>query len=194
MSKKINGKSKKDQEVLRWVYDPSIDEVILYDIFPLFQKDKLKGRDWAIAEGLLKIFFYDICSSLDIPVPNVKYSSSGFPSETSVTKYTIHDNTIYINKKYERNFGELVYGIASSLRYAWQVKRHSSLISKLKHRAKISREEFEFPEPTTDATAYAYAVIELIFEIEMEPPFSGSMLDAFNGRKEFIYQEMLLEE
>ena len=195
MSKKINGKTKKDQEILRWVYDPIADDVILYNIYPLFQKGKkLEGRDWAIAEELLKLFVYDICDSLDIPVPNVKYSSSGFPSETTVAKYNMYDNTIYINKRFERIFGDLVFGFAGALRIAWQEKRHSSLVSKLKHRAKISLEEFDFPEPIIDATAYACVAIELCFEIEVEPSFSGSMLDAVIERKEFIYQEMLLEE
>lgn len=195
MSKKINGKSKKDQEVLRWVYDPIADEVILYDICPLFQKGKkLKGRDWAIAEGLLKTFFCDICDSLDIPEPDVKYSSSGFPSETTIAEYNIYDDTVYINKKFERNFCDLLFGIAGALRLAWQMKRDSSWLSSFKYRSETSLEKYNFQEPVIDATAYACAVIGLIFDMKVMIPFSGSLLDAINERKEFIYKEMLLEE
>ena len=194
MSKKINGKSEKDQEILRWVYDPIADEVILYDIFPLFQKDKLKGRDWAIAEGLLKNFFLALCDSLEISEPDVKYSSLGFPSEPTVVRYNTFDNTIYINKEYERNFCELVFGIASALRLAWQDEKISSWLSSLKRKSEISLEEFIFQESMIDAIAYACLVIELIFDMEVCPSSLGFSLDAINERKEYIYNEMLLEE
>lgn len=194
MSKKTNRKSEKDQEILRWVYDPITNEVILYDIFPLFQKDKLKGRDWAIAEILLKNFFLALCDNLDIPEPDVRYSSSGFPAEPTVVRYDAYDDIIYINKEYERHFGDLVFGIAGALRCAWQEHNIISWFSGFKRGPETSIEEFFSQKSMIDSIAYACFAIEQAFDIELQPSSLGFSLDAINERKEYIYKEMLLKE
>lgn len=191
MRKKLSEKSMKKQEVLIRLYNPYEDKEIITDVYPLLTDSSLRGMDLMHAEWLIEDFSYFVCFLLDITEPDIEYSVSEFPTETTIAQYSPQDYTVYINQNFAGNLLMKLYGIAGAIRHAWQEHTHPDWKLDYKERTETGLEEYNLQKTETDALAFAHVSMSLFFNAVPAFPMSDSLRDAVNKQIELVFEELV---
>ena len=120
---------------------------------------------------MIKKFINDVCDELSIPVPEISFDTSFFPTPTTLAVASTVDNIIYI-KPFDKENPDLLFAVAHELRHLWQIRTNKELYLKnYKTRAELDVEAYNLQLAEVDANAFASII--MINWFGLQPLYQG---------------------
>ncbi len=115
----------------------------------------------------MKEYIKEICHILNIPVPEISYDTSHFPTDTMMAQVSSSGKTMHL-KKYDKPNTDQLFSIAHELRHIWQIKYHKDYYFESYKTVDLmqSIEEYNLQVAEIDAHAFAYIVMVDCFGVK----------------------------
>ena len=117
-------------------------------------------------------FINDVCSILNIPVPNICFDTSHFSSETMMAQCSPDGSVIYL-KKYEKPNPDLLFSVAHELRHIWQIQNNKVIYFSEYKPADLCENLEEYNLQIAELDANAFAGLIMIEFFHLKPLFNG---------------------
>ena len=115
---------------------------------------------------MIKEFVEEVCSILNMKLPNVSYDTSCFLTDTTIAQCDISSNTIYL-KETESSNPDYLFAIAHELRHLWQAATdRETYFSDYQTADILGKERYNSQAAEVDANAFAGLIMIQFFHLQ----------------------------